>query len=124
MNIITYGTFDLLHYGHIKLLKKAASYGSNLMVGLSTDAFNDQKGKESAQPYWLRKLVLESLPCVDLVVPEQDWTQKLSDIKRFNIDLLIMGSDWTGKFDDLPCPVIYLPRTEGISTTELKRLLK
>ncbi len=124
MNIITYGTFDLLHYGHIKLLKRAKRYGNNLVVGLSTDDFNKRKGKKSVQPYWLRKLVVENLPFVDLVIPEDGWTQKEHDIERFNIDVLIMGSDWQDKFDDLPCKVIYLPRTDGISTTEIKKWLK
>lgn len=124
MNIITYGTFDLLHYGHIKLLKRSKNFGGNLMVGLSTDEFNARKGKKSAQPYWLRKLVLESLPSVDLVIPETSWEQKALDIKRFNVSILMMGSDWVGKFDELPCRVIYLPRTTGISSTELKKLLR
>lgn len=126
--IITYGTFDLLHYGHINFLKRAKSLGDYLIVGLSTNEFNEIKGKKCYFSYEQRKLLLESLRYVDLVIPETCWEQKVSDIKEFKIDTLVMGDDWTGKFDDLPCEVIYLERTikgyEPISTSKIKEDLK
>ena len=99
--IITYGTFDLLHYGHINLLQRAKSFGDYLIVGLSTDDFNAQKNKKCYFPYEKRKKMLEALRCVDLVIPEENWEQKQSDIKEFKVDTFVMGSDWTGKFDYL-----------------------
>lgn len=123
--IITYGTFDLLHYGHINLLQRAKSFGDYLIVGLSTDDFNAQKNKKCYFPYEKRKKMLEALRCVDLVIPEENWEQKQSDIKEFKVDTFVMGSDWTGKFDYLTdlCEVIYLPRTPEISTTKIKQEL-
>lgn len=123
--IITYGTFDLLHYGHINLLQRAKSFGDYLIVGLSTDDFNAQKNKKCYFPYEKRKKMLEALRCVDLVIPEENWEQKRSDIKEFKVDTFVMGSDWTGKFDYLTdlCEVIYLPRTPEISTTKIKQEL-
>lgn len=120
--VITYGTFDLIHHGHINILRKAKEYGDYLVVGLSSDEFNILKGKEAYYSYEERKLILEAIKYVDEVIPEHNWNQKSEDIKTNQIDLFVMGSDWEGKFDDLNelCDVIYLPRTEGISTTKIK----
>ena len=125
--IITYGTFDLLHYGHIALLKGAKQLGDYLIVGLSTDEFNNKKGKKSYFSYDERKILLESIRYVDLVIPEENWEQKVQNVKDYNIDILVMGDDRKGKFDFLTkegCEVIYLPRTPEISTTQIKETLK
>ena len=121
--VMTYGTFDLLHKGHIRLLQRAASYGDRLIVGLSTDAFNAEKGKRAYNSFADRKLMLEAIRYVDLVIPESSWDQKVADIQQYHVDVLVMGNDWTGKFDDLKseCRVIYLPRTDGVSTTQIKQ---
>ena len=121
--VITYGTYDLLHYGHINLLKRARALGDYLVVAISTDEFNkNMKNKICVQTYEERKTILESLRFVDLVIPEENWEQKIEDIKLYKIDIFCMGSDWEGKFDFLKdqCKVIYLSRTEGISTTQRK----
>ena len=121
--IITYGTFDLLHYGHINLLKRARALGDYLVVAISTDEFNkNMKNKVCVQSYGERKMILESLRFVDLVIPEENWEQKISDVRLYQINTFCMGSDWEGKFDFLKdyCEVVYLPRTEGISTTQRK----
>lgn len=121
--VITYGTFDLLHYGHINLLKRAKELGDYLVVAISTDEFNkNMKNKICVQTYEERKTILESLRYVDLVIPENNWEQKVEDIRLYKIDIFCMGSDWEGKFDFLKnlCEVIYLKRTEGISTTQRK----
>ena len=125
--IITYGTFDLLHYGHINLLKRAKQMGDYLIVCLSTDEFNkNSKNKECCFSYEIRKQLLESIRYVDLVIPENNWNQKINDIKEFGIDTFVMGDDWKGKFDFLKdyCEVIYLPRTKEISTTKIKKDLE
>ncbi|MEO6819302.1 MAG: glycerol-3-phosphate cytidylyltransferase [Ginsengibacter sp.] len=124
--VITYGTFDLLHYGHLEILRRAKDLGDKLIVGLSTDEFNKVKGKECEITYERRKQYLESLQFVDLVIPEDKWDQKADDILNNNVDLMVMGDDWKGKFDDLNslCEVIYLPRTKGISTTAIKAIMK
>ena len=125
--IITYGTFDLLHYGHINLLKRAKQRGDYLIVCLSTDEFNkNSKNKECYFSYEIRKQLLESIRYVDLVIPENNWNQKINDIKEFGIDTFVMGDDWKGKFDFLKdyCEVIYLPRTKEISTTKIKKDLE
>jgi glycerol-3-phosphate cytidylyltransferase len=124
--VITYGTFDLLHYGHIRLLNRAKSLGDYLIVGLSTDEFNALKNKKSYIPYEERKALLESLKCVDLVIPEASWEQKIPDVKKYNVSTFTIGDDWAGKFDFLKefCEVIYLPRTSGISSTKIKSVLK
>ncbi|RKX88066.1 MAG: glycerol-3-phosphate cytidylyltransferase [Spirochaetes bacterium] len=123
--VITYGTFDLLHWGHINLLKRAKALGDTLIVGLSTDEFNQNKHKQSVHKYDERKYILEAVCYVDRVIPEVSWEQKISDIKKYNVDIFVMGSDWEGEFDFLKeyCKVVYLPRTEGISTTEIKNRL-
>ncbi|CAM3190369.1 Glycerol-3-phosphate cytidylyltransferase [Lactobacillus bombicola] len=125
--VITYGTFDLLHYGHIRLLQRAKEMGDYLIVGLSTDKFNElQKHKESYNNFAERKYILEAIRYVDEVIPEQDWNQKIADIQKYDISLFVMGSDWQGKFDFLKpyCQVTYLSRTPGISTTKIKNDLK
>lgn len=121
--VITYGTFDLLHYGHIRLLQRAKALGDYLIVALSTDAFNwSEKRKKCYFTYEERKNMLEALRCVDLVIPETCWDQKNNDIKKYNVDILVMGDDWEGKFDFLNsiCDVVYLDRTPEISTTKIK----
>lgn len=120
--IITYGTFDLIHVGHINILKRAKDLGDYLIVGLSTDNFNRLKHKEAYHSYEDRKLILEAIQYVDEVIPEENWEQKRDDIKKYDIDTFVMGHDWEGEFDFLKdvCEVIYLPRTEGISTTQIK----
>ncbi|MBX0313378.1 glycerol-3-phosphate cytidylyltransferase [Planococcus glaciei] len=122
IKVITYGTFDLMHHGHINILKRAKDLGDYLVVGLSTDEFNAVKGKAAYHSYEERKLLLEAIKYVDEVIPERDWGQKVNDIKVHQIDIFVMGSDWEGKFNELSehCDVIYLPRTEGISTTKIK----
>ena len=124
--ILTYGTFDLLHRGHINLLKRAKEMGDYLVVGLSTDSFNDLKNKRSFYSYEERKLVLEAIRYVDLVIPELTWEQKEQDVIDHGIDTFVMGDDWQGKFDHLKkqCEVVYLERTSGISTTQIKTNLR
>ena len=124
--ILTYGTFDLLHWGHIRLLKRAKELGDYLIVALSTDEFNLMKGKNAYHPYEERKMMLEAIRYVDLVIPEENWEQKKSDIEKYQVDVFVMGDDWKGKFDELSevCEVVYLPRTEGISTTKIKQDLE
>ena len=123
--VITYGTFDLLHYGHINLLRRAKELGDYLIVALSTDEFNRGKGKECYFSYEERKLLVESIRYVDLVIPETSWEQKVSDVHEFKVDTFVMGNDWEGKFDFLKehCEVVYLPRTPEISTTKIKQEL-
>ena len=122
--VITYGTFDLLHYGHINLLRRAKALGDYLIVALSTDAFNhDQKHKACYFSYEERKLLLEAVRYVDLVIPEENWDQKRTDMHLYQVDTFVMGDDWTGKFDFLKeegVEVVYLPRTPEISTTQIK----
>jgi glycerol-3-phosphate cytidylyltransferase len=124
--VITYGTYDLLHWGHIRLLKRARELGDYLIVGLSTDEFNAIKGKAAYHPYEERKMMLEAIRYVDLVIPENNWEQKRDDIRKYEADIFVMGDDWQGKFDDLKdiAEVVYLPRTEGISTTKIKQDLE
>lgn len=120
--VITYGTFDLFHYGHLKILERAKSFGDFLIVAVSTDEFNRQKGKVSIYPFEHRKAIVEQIKFVDMVIPETSWEQKAEDIKKYNIDVFVIGDDWKGKFDYLKdlCEVIYLPRTSIISSTGLK----
>ncbi|MFB5496760.1 glycerol-3-phosphate cytidylyltransferase [Enterococcus casseliflavus] len=123
--VITYGTFDLLHYGHINLLRTAKQKCDYLIVGLSTDEFNLlQKGKTSYFSYEKRKQLLEAIRYVDLVIPEENWEQKITDMKKYNVDIFVIGDDWSGKFDYLTTEsgveVVYLPRTPEVSTTQIK----
>lgn len=121
--VITYGTFDLLHYGHINLLKRARLQGDYLVVALSTDEFNlNDKNKKCYFSFEKRKTLLEAIRYVDLVIPEHNWEQKRSDIELYHIDEFVIGDDWLGKFDFLKpsCEVVYLPRTPEISTTKIK----
>ncbi len=126
--ILTYGTFDLLHYGHIRILKRAKELGDYLVVALSTDEFNATKGKKAYHSYETRKKMLEAIRYVDLVIPENNWEQKVQDIKDYKIDVCVMGSDWAGsdKFDYLKdyCDVVFLERTPGISTSQIKNDLQ
>ncbi|MBU3145494.1 glycerol-3-phosphate cytidylyltransferase [Clostridium sp. CF012] len=124
--IITYGTFDMLHYGHINLLSKAKELGDYLIVALSTNEFNAIKGKECYFSFEERKKILEAIRYVDLVIPEDNWEQKIKDIAEFKIDTFVIGNDWEGKFDFLKeyCEVVYLPRTPEISTTKIKQDLE
>jgi glycerol-3-phosphate cytidylyltransferase len=124
--IITYGTFDLLHIGHINLLKRSKQLGDYLIVGLSSDEFNAMKDKKSIHTYEERKMILEALKYVDEVIEEKSWEQKIYDIEKYNADIFVMGNDWEGKFDYLKefCEVKYLPRTEGISTTYIKGIIE
>ena len=125
--IITYGTFDLLHYGHINLLRRAKALGDYLVVGLSTDEVSwNSKNKKCYYSYEKRKQLLESIRYVDLVIPEENWEQKSSDVELYKIDTFVMGDDWKGKFDFLKqqCEVVYLERTPEISTTQIKKDLE
>ncbi|MGL6197858.1 MAG: glycerol-3-phosphate cytidylyltransferase [Lachnospiraceae bacterium] len=125
--IITYGTFDLLHYGHVNLLRRAKELGDYLVVALSTDDFNwREKQKKCYFSYDVRRMLLESIRYVDLVIPEENWEQKVKDIKENNIDIFVMGNDWEGEFDFLKdkCEVVYLPRTPEISSTQIKQDLR
>ena len=126
--ILTYGTFDLLHFGHIEILRRAKELGDYLVVAVSTDEFNKVKGKKAYHNYETRKKMLEAIRYVDLVIPEDNCEQKRKDVLEYRIDTVVMGSDWQGNknFECLKdiCEVIYLPRTEGISTTKIKKDLK
>jgi glycerol-3-phosphate cytidylyltransferase len=122
--VITYGTFDLLHAGHINLLRRAKELGDYLIVVVSTDEFNwNEKKKKCYFSYEERKKLVEAVRYVDLVIPEESWDQKVSDVQEYHVDTFVMGDDWKGKFDFLKeyCDVVYLPRTEGISTTKIKQ---
>ena len=124
--VITYGTFDLLHYGHINLLRRAKELGDYLVVVVSSDEFNwNEKGKKCYFTYEQRKAMVEAIRYVDLVVPETNWEQKRTDVHEYDIDVFVMGDDWEGKFDFLKeyCDVVYLPRTPEISTTQIKQEL-
>ena len=124
--VITYGTYDLLHYGHINLLRRARELGDYLIVALSTDEFNwNEKGKKCYFTYAQRKQMLEAIRYVDEVIPEENWEQKNTDVVKHGCDVFVMGDDWKGKFDFLKdkCEVVYLPRTPEISTTEIKKNL-
>ena len=120
--VLTYGTFDLFHYGHDNIVMKAKEAGDYLIVGLSTDKFNTSKGKKAFDDFETRKNNLLKTGLVDLVIPESHWEQKIKDIKHYKVDLFVMGSDWEGKFDELNvhCMVKYFPRTKGISSTQLR----
>ncbi|MDM5435941.1 glycerol-3-phosphate cytidylyltransferase [Bacillus hominis] len=123
--VITYGTFDLLHWGHINLLKRAKDLGNYLIVAVSSDEFNKLKNKKSYHSYENRKMILEAVRYVDEVIPEHSWEQKVKDVVNHDVDIFVMGDDWGGEFDFLKehCEVVYLPRTIGISTTKIKQEL-
>jgi len=120
--VLTYGTFDYLHIGHVNILRRAKALGDYLVVGLSTDEFNWLKHKQSHSSFEERKAILEAIRYVDLVIPEATWEQKPDDISKHSIDIFVMGDDWAGKFDSLRdyCDVVYLPRTQNISTSIIK----
>ena len=124
--VITYGTFDLIHRGHINILKRAKELGDYLIVGLSSDSFNQIKNKSCLYTFSERKYILEAIRYVDMVIEENSWEQKAHDIKQYHVDVLAMGDDWKGKFDFLNalCGVVYFPRTEDISTTIVKDSIK
>lgn len=124
--VLTYGTFDIFHVGHVRLLRRARRLGDFLIVGCSTDEFNAEKGKKSIFPYEHRQEILQSNEHVDMVIPEKSWDQKLNDIRKHQVDVFTMGDDWAGRFDDLQgeVDVTYLPRTDGISTTEVKEIMR
>ena len=124
--VITYGTYDVLHYGHINLLKRARALGDYLIVCLSSDEFNQIKNKQSYYTYEQRKTILEACRYVDLVIPEYNWDQKITDVQKYQADIFVMGDDWKGKFDFLKdyCEVIFLPRTPAVSRTQTHEFLK
>jgi len=123
--ILTYGTFDMFHIGHLKLLQRLSKLGDELIVAVSTDEFNKLKNKTVLIPYAQRAEIVANIKCVDKVIPEHNWEQKLEDVKKYNVDIFAMGDDWQGKFDFLEefCEVVYLERTKDISTTQLKKSL-
>jgi len=124
--IITYGTFDLFHIGHLNLLNRLKKMGTTLIVSVSSDEFNESKGKKTLIPYEQRAEIIRNIKCVDKVIPETSWDQKINDIKEYNVDIFAIGDDWEGKFDFLKdyCEVVYLKRTSDISSTEIKKSLK
>jgi glycerol-3-phosphate cytidylyltransferase len=123
--VITYGTFDLFHIGHLNLLRRLKALGDYLIVGVSTDAFNEGKGKKTIIPYEDRAEIVSSVKCVDLIIPEMRWDQKIGDILEYGVSIFGMGHDWEGKFDELSkyCEVVYLPRTDGVSSSQIKAIL-
>ena len=123
--VITYGTFDMFHIGHLRLLQRLKGMADELIVAVSTDEFSLQKGKKVIIPYTQRAEIVANIKCVDSVIAEKSWEQKIADIKRYNIDIFAIGNDWVGEFDFLKeyCEVIYLERTKDISTTKLKNSL-
>ncbi|AUN95518.1 adenylyltransferase/cytidyltransferase family protein [Pseudazoarcus pumilus] len=124
--VLTYGTFDLFHIGHLRLLERLRGLGERLVVGVSTDEFNREKGKTTVLPFSDRIEIVRALRCVDLAIPETCWEQKVADIREHGVSVFGMGNDWEGRFDDLRthCEVIYLPRTEGVSSTHIRNTLK
>ena len=125
VTVITYGTFDVMHIGHVSILQRLASLGSRLVVGVSTDEFNALKGKNCVYPHAQRAAIVAALRCVDEVFAEQGWAQKRDDIVRLGAHIFGMGDDWLGRFDDLGdlCQVVYLPRTPGVSSTATREVL-
>lgn len=124
--VLTYGTFDLFHIGHLNLINRLAELGDRLIIGVSTDEFNAGKGKTSVVSFEDRSRIIASIKGVDLVIPETSWDQKASDITEHDVDVFAIGDDWRGKFDELQdvCEVVYLPRTDGISSTQIKQMLR
>ena len=123
--IITYGTFDMFHIGHLRLLERLSQLAERVIVAVSTDAFNEQKGKKVLIPYEQRAAIVQAIEYVDLVIPEENWQQKSTDIATYNVDIFAMGDDWAGQFDFIKsqCEVVYLERTQDVSTTALKKSL-
>ena len=123
--IITYGTFDMFHIGHLRLLERLSQLAERVIVAVATDAFNEQKGKKVLIPYEQRAAIVQAIEYVDLVIPEENWQQKSTDIATYNVDIFAMGDDWAGQFDFLKsqCEVVYLERTQDVSTTALKKSL-
>ena len=123
--IITYGTFDMFHIGHLKLLQRLKDMADELIVAISTDEFNRGKGKKVMIPYEQRAEIVANIKCVDRVIPEENWEQKVTDVQKYDIDIFAIGNDWEGEFDFLEeyCEVLYLERTKDISTTQLKKSL-
>lgn len=123
--VLTYGTYDLFHVGHLNIIRRARELGDYLIVGVSTDEFNSIKGKKCTYSDKDRMAIIGALEYVDKVIPEESWDQKIRDVVENHVDVFVMGSDWEGKFDFLKdyCEVVYLPRTEGISTTKIKTIL-
>ena len=123
--VLTYGTFDMFHIGHLELLKRLKNLGDRLIVAISTDEFNEIKGKKSMIPYTQRASIVEAIKYVDMVIPEHNWEQKVDDVLKYDVDIFAMGDDWEGKFDFLKkhCEVISLPRTKNISSTDLRKKL-
>jgi glycerol-3-phosphate cytidylyltransferase len=124
--VLTYGTFDLFHIGHLNILKRARELGDKLIVAVSTDEFNATKGKTTLMPFEHRVELVRSVRFVDEVIAESNWEQKISDVQQHKVDVFVMGSDWQGKFDFLKpyCEVVYLPRTDNVSSTELKKAIQ
>lgn len=124
--VLTYGTFDLFHIGHLNLLRRLRALGDRLIVGVSTDEFNALKGKKTIIGFDDRIEIVRNLKCVDMAIPEDNWEQKVDDIRRHDVSIFGMGSDWEGRFDELKahCEVVYLPRTEGVSSTQIKKTLQ
>jgi glycerol-3-phosphate cytidylyltransferase len=124
--VLTYGTFDLFHIGHLNMINRLTELGDRLVIAVSTDEFNAGKGKSSVVSYEDRARIVSSIKGVDLVIPETSWDQKVSDIKEYDVDIFAIGDDWAGKFDELKelCEVVYLSRTDGISSTEIKQMLR
>ena len=124
--VLTYGTFDLFHIGHLRLIQRLTDLGDRLIIAVSTDEFNESKGKKTIIPYEQRVAIVENIKGVDFVIPETNWEQKISDIKKYNVTTFAMGNDWEGKFDELNdyCNVVYLERTKEVSSTDIKQSLK
>ncbi len=123
--VLTYGTFDLFHLGHLRLLQRLRELGDELIVGVSTDEFNKQKNKSSFVEFEDRIEIIRGIKYVTHAIPEESWDQKLADIRKYNVSIFGIGDDWIGKFDHLKehCEVRYIPRTEGVSTSEIKKAL-
>lgn len=125
--VITYGSFDLFHYGHLRLLERASELGDYLIVYVSSDEFCKLKNKPCSIPWKQRAEIVGGIYGVSYVFPEETWEQKEKDVLLWSKDddvIFVMGDDWKGKFNDLPCEVVYLPRTKGISTTSIKEKIK
>lgn len=122
---ITYGTYDLFHIGHLMLLERISDLADEVVVGVSSDDFNVSKGKRTVIPFLERSRIVAALRVVDQVIPENSWEQKIDDIRKYKCDLFVMGDDWLGQFDFLKefCEILYLPRTEGISSTIIRETM-